>query len=347
MNKNSSDDTKNAIAVHDDLRQTNKTSRNKRLISKWLSIILPLLLGIFLIVYTYNKFSPEQLAEIKSYFRNANYNYIYLSVFIAFLGSASRAYRWKYSLEHMGYKTSFANNFMAVSIGYLMNMTIPRSGEISRALIVKKYNHIPFDKGFGSIVAERIVDMIVLLFFIVLAFFLQFDIVKAFILDKIPLQKLLLFSILALFLFILLVLVFVYSKAKFVLSVKQKIAGLKEGLLSLVHMKKKWAYLFHTAFIWFSYILMFYVSIYVIPETSNISFGAVITSFVVGSIAIAFTNSGFGSYPFLIAKILLFYSISETAGNAFGWIVWTSQMFLLVVLGGLSFLLLPFFNRSK
>ncbi len=92
---------------------------------------------------------------------------------------------------------------------------------------------------------------------------------------------------------------------------------------------------------------MFYIGIYVIPETSNISFGAVITSFVVGSIAIAFTNSGFGSYPFLIAKILVFYNISETAGNAFGWIVWTSQMFLLLFLGGLSFLLLPFFNRSK
>lgn len=347
MNKSSSHNTENANLVHYDLKEITKTSRIKRLTSKWLSIILPLLLGVFLIVYTYNKFSPQQLAEIKSYFRNANYNYIYLSIFIAFLGSASRAYRWKYSLEHMGYKTSFANNFMAVSIGYLMNMTIPRSGEISRALIVKKYDNIPFDKGFGSIVAERIVDMIILLLFIVLAFFLQFDIVKAFILDKIPLQKLLLFSGFVLLAFLFFVLVFMYSKSRFIFTIKQKIEGLREGLMSIVHMKKKWSYLFHTLFIWSSYILMFYIGIFVIPETSNISFGAVITSFVVGSIAIAFTNSGFGSYPFLIAKILLFYSISETAGNAFGWIVWTSQMFLLVVLGGLSFLLLPFFNRSK
>jgi uncharacterized protein (TIRG00374 family) len=319
----------------------------KKQISKWLSILLPLLLGVFLIVYTYNKFTPEQLTEIKSHFKNANYNYIYIAVFIAFLGSASRAYRWKYSLEHMGYKTSFANNLMAVSIGYLMNMTIPRSGEISRALIVKKYNNIPFDKGFGSIIAERIVDMVILLFFIMLAFFLQFNVVKAFILDKIPLQKLFIFAGFGFLLFIACLLVFIYSKSRLVLTLKQKISGLKEGLLSLVHMKKKWAYLFHTVFIWFSYILMFYISIFVIPETSHISFGAVISSFVVGSLAIAFTNSGFGSYPFLIAKILLFYNITETAGNAFGWIVWTSQMFLLVFLGVLSFLLLPFFNRSK
>ena len=85
----------------------------------------------------------------------------------------------------------------------------------------------------------------------------------------------------------------------------------------------------------------------VISETSTLPLGAVITSFIVGSVAIAFTNSGFGSYPFLMAKILLFYNISETAGSAFGWIIWTSQMLLLVFLGALSFLLLPILNRSK
>jgi uncharacterized protein (TIRG00374 family) len=319
----------------------------KQQIGKWLAILLPLALGVFLIVYSYNKFSAEEIAEIKSHFKNANYNFIYLSVFIAFLGSAARAYRWKYSLEHMGYTTSFANNFMAVSIGYLMNLTIPRSGEISRALIVKKYNNIPFDKGFGSILAERIIDMIILCFFIGLAFLLQFDIVKAFIIDKIPVQKLLVLVSVCLLFGILFLLLYLYSKAKIIITLKQKIAGLKEGLLSLVHMKKKWSYLFYTLAIWFSYILMFYISIFVIPETSTITLGAVITSFVIGSLAIAFTNSGFGSYPFLIAKILLFYNISETAGNAFGWIIWTSQMLLLVFLGGISFLMLPLFNRSK
>ena len=319
----------------------------KQQIGKWLAIVLPLALGVFLIVYSYNKFSAEEIAEIKSHFKNANYNFIYLSIFIAFLGSAARAYRWKYSLEHMGYTTSFANNFMAVSIGYLMNLTIPRSGEISRALIVKKYNNIPFDKGFGSILAERIIDMIILCFFIGLAFLLQFDIVKAFIIDKIPVQKLIVLMSVCLLFGILFILLYLYSKAKIIITLKQKIAGLKEGLLSLVHMKKKWSYLFYTLAIWFSYILMFYISIFVIPETSTITLGAVITSFVIGSLAIAFTNSGFGSYPFLIAKILLFYNISETAGNAFGWIIWTSQMLLLVFLGGISFLMLPLFNRSK
>ena len=266
---------------------------------------------------------------------------------MAFLGNASRAYRWKFALEHMGYTTSFYNNFMAVNIGYLLNLTVPKSGEISRAVILKKYENVPFDKGFGSIVAERIIDMIVLLFFVMAAVFLQFDIVKTFILDKIPLKKLVVLIVLFVLVFVVLLRTYLYSKKKWVLKLKEKVSGLKEGFLSILHIKKKWSYFFHTSFIWFSYLFTFYITLFVIPQTSNLSIGAIMTAFVVGSVAISFTNSGLGSYPFLISKILLFYSISETAGNAFGWIVWSSQMLLVLALGLLSFLFLPILNRNK
>lgn len=319
----------------------------KQRAGKWLSVLLPILLGVYLIMHTYQKFTADQIEEIKGYFKNANYSYIVIAAIISVLGNASRAYRWKFSLEQMGYQSSFSNNFMAVNIGYLLNLTVPKSGEISRALIVKKYDKIPFDKGFGSIVAERIIDMVVLLFFMLLAFFMQFKIVKAFILDKIAMQKLVIYGTLALVIGIILLLVYFYSRLPLILKFKEKISGLKEGLFSIIHMKKKWAYFFHTVFIWFSYISMFYITIFALPETSSLGIGAVVTSFVVGSIAIAFTNSGFGSYPFLISKILLFYSITETVGNAFGWIVWTSQMVVVLILGLLSFLLLPVFNRTK
>lgn len=339
---------KSNVLAADEITELNSFSQYiRKQIGKWLSIVLPIALGFFLIFYTYNKFTPEQLAEINSYFKNANYYYLYLAAGIAVIGNASRAYRWKFALEHMGYQSSFRNNFMAISIGYVLNLTVPKSGEVSRALIVKKYDNIPFDKGFGSIVAERIVDLAVLLLFMVIAVFLQFEIVKTFILDKIPLQKLLLLFFVFALVLIICYLIYRYSKSSYITSIKEKITGLKEGVFSIVYMKKKAAYFFHTAVIWLSYLLMFYVVFFVFPETSNLSFSAVITSFVVGSIAIAFTNSGFGSYPFLISKILLVYSIAETTGNAFGWIVWTSQMLVVLTLGFLSFLYLPVFNRKK
>lgn len=319
----------------------------KKIVYKWLSILLPILLGVFLTLYSYNQFTVDQLLEIKSYFKNANYNIVFLAIIIAFIGNAARAYRWKYMLNHLGYNSTFANNFMAVNIGYLLNIAIPKSGEVSRALIVKKYNNIPFDKGFGTIIAERIIDMIVLLFIMLIAFLMQFQIIKQFILDKISLQNLIIFSSIGIIGLITFFSIYKYSKLKIVSLFKEKISGLKEGLLSIVHMKTKWEYFFYTIIIWGSYIIMFYTAIFVIPETSHLTIGAVIISFVVGSIAIAFTNSGFGSYPFLISKVLIFYSVAETAGNAFGWIIWTSQMFLVLFLGLLSFLLLPIINKSK
>ncbi|WP_396144421.1 lysylphosphatidylglycerol synthase transmembrane domain-containing protein [Flavobacterium sp.] len=315
-------------------------------LSKWLSIVIPILLGILIIIYQYNKFTDAQIEEIVGYFKNANYYFVILSVMVGFMGNTLRAYRWKYMLDHLGYESNFANNFMAVNIGYLLNLTVPKSGEISRAVIVKKYNNIPFDKGFGTIVAERIIDIFFLLFFMLLAVLLQYNIVKAFILDKIPVQLLTLLFIVGLVSLIIIILVYKYSKIKMILVLKEKISGLKEGLLSVVHMKKKGAYFFQTILIWMSYVLTYVIATMVIPETSTLTIGAIITSFVVGSIAIAFTNSGFGAYPFLTSKILLFYAIAEPAGTAFGWIIWTSQMLLIIFLGVLSFIMLPIVNRK-
>lgn len=319
----------------------------KKKISKWLSILLPLCLGVYLIVYQYNQFTAEQLMEMQGYFKNANYFYIYLSLVIAIFGFASRAYRWKFSIEHMGYTSKFSNNFMAVCIAYFMNLTIPRSGEISRAVVIKKYEKIPFDKAFGTIVAERIVDLVLFFLFVLTAFILQFKVLKNFVFEYIPIEKLILLALIGFAGCVVFLLLWMYSKWKFILFIKEKLAGLTEGMLSIIKMKKKWPFLFHSLFIWFTYVMMFYVAIFALEETSTISLGAIITAFVIGSLAIGFTNSGFGAFPLLIAQIFLLYHIPETVGTAFGWLVWISQTALTIVLGGISFLLLPLLNKNK
>ena len=91
---------------------------------------------------------------------------------------------------------------------------------------------------------------------------------------------------------------------------------------------------------------MFYITIFALPETSNIGLNAVIIGFIFGTLAIGFTNSGFGAYPLLVAQIFVLYGVSDTAGTAFGWLVWTSQTLLTILLGGLSFLFLPLLNRK-
>jgi glycosyltransferase 2 family protein len=319
----------------------------KQQLSKWLSILLPVGLGVFLIVYTYQQFSAEQIDEIKSQFREARYEYIWLSLVFGLITLWSRAYRWQFTLETMGFQTTFANRLMAVIISYFVNMSIPRSGEVSRALILKKYEDVPFDKGFGTIIAERVVDSLFLLSFIFLALVLQFDIVKTFVLDKIPFNTLLIVGITGLVLFVTFLWVLRKTKHSKVIWFKQKISGFTEGLQSITKIKKRGAFLLHSLIIWGGYVLMFYVTIFALPDTAELSFGAVLAAFVVGGLAITLTNSGFGAYPFLISKILLLYGVAETSGNTFGWIVWTAQTLMIVVLGTLSFLLLPLINRNK
>ncbi|MEO8235834.1 MAG: lysylphosphatidylglycerol synthase transmembrane domain-containing protein [Flavobacterium sp.] len=318
----------------------------KKRIGKWLSIGLPLILGIYLIQYKYNEFTHEQIHEIKSYFKNANYFYIYLSLFIALFGFISRAYRWKYAIQHLGYQTHFYNNLMAVCVGYFMNLTIPRSGEFSRALVLKKYENMPFDKAFGTIVAERVVDTLIFLLFVFASLLLQFKVLKGYILEKIPVTNLILLALIGFIGFVVFLLVWFYSKWKIVSTIKEKLSGLIEGMSSILKMENKWQFLFHSLFIWFTYILMFYVTIFALKETSNISFGAVTIAFIFGTLAVGFTNGGFGVYPLIIAEIFMLYGVPDTAGTAFGWLTWASQTVLMIVLGGLSFLFLPLLNRK-
>ncbi|WP_159799903.1 lysylphosphatidylglycerol synthase transmembrane domain-containing protein [Flavobacterium sp. MK4S-17] len=316
-------------------------------VSKIISILLPLLLGVFLIIYTYNSYTAQQIDEIYSYFKNADYTYIYLSLFIGLTGFIARAYRWRYTLEHLGYQSPFTLNFFAVCIGYFMNTTIPRSGEVSRAIVLKNYRDIPFDKGFGTIISERVVDLFILLACMAGTIILQFSTLQDYLSENVPYEKLLFYGCIAGILFLGSMLFYMYSKAAWLQKLKIKVSGLTEGVLSVFKMRSKWPFLLLSLYIWACYIIMFYVTIFALPGTAGLGIGTVAVAFVIGSLAITFTNSGFGVFPFAISAVLALYGIPEEAGTAFGWIVWTSQIGLIIFLGGLSFLLLPLLYRKK
>ncbi|MFT5249556.1 MAG: hypothetical protein ACI93P_001282 [bacterium] len=319
---------------------------NKSLIT-FLKIAIPLGLGVFLIYYSYSKFSPQQLEEISAYFKKADYTFVILSVVFSLLSHISRAYRWSFMLEPLGYKPKLLNNFMAVYVAYIMNIFIPKSGEVSRAVIINKYENVPFDKAFGTIISERVVDVLFLFGFTAIALLLQFVKLSEFLLNVLPINTI--YNIIAVLslLLVLFLLVLKFSKLPIIKKILQFFSGLKEGVLSILKMKKKGSFIFHSFLIWGLYLLSFYIATFALNETSNIAFSTLIITFVVGSFSFAFTNSGFGSYPFFVAGILAIFSIPETVGTAFGWIVWTSNIASIVFFGGLSLLILPFYNKEK
>lgn len=319
---------------------------NKSL-ATFLKIAIPLALGSFLIFYSYSKFTTNQLEEIASYFKETNYTVILFSVLFGIFSHVSRAYRWNFMLEPLGYKPKVLNNFMAVYVAYIMNIFIPRSGEVSRAVVINKYEGVPFDKAFGTIITERVIDMLILFGFTAIAFMLQFEKLSQYLTNILPLYTIYKLIGLLVLLSILLLLFFKFSKSPIIKKILDFFSGLKEGILSVLKMNKKGLYLFHSFLIWGLYLLSFYIATFALKETAGISFSTLIISFVIGSFSFAFTNSGFGTYPFFVASILAIFSIPETVGTAFGWIVWTTQIASIVLFGGLSFLILPLYNKNK
>ena len=320
----------------------------KNQIRKWLTVLVPLIIGISIVYYQFTTLTSEEIEKIKISFQKANYFYIFLSLVIAMIGHWSRAYRWKFALNHLGFYPKFYNSFLTVLVSYFVNLTVPRSGEISRAVLIKKYEEIPFDKAFGTIVAERIIDFLIFLLFVIIGFVFQYETLHQFLVtNNVSFQSIIFFSIAMFVLGIVFLLIWIYAEWSIILKLKKKFEGLLIGMKTVLEMKNKWYYIFHSFFIWFCYLAMFYIAIFALQETSVISFDIIIMGFIFGSLAIGFSNGGLGAYPFSIALIFSLYGISNDVGTAFGWLVWTSQTVLTIFSGILSFLLLPILNRSK
>lgn len=318
----------------------------KRL-SKFLQIFLPLALGIFLIWYFYSKFSEEQWNEMVRQFQKADYFMVVLSVVMSMVSHLVRAHRWGLMLQPLGYQPGMVNKFLAVSVAYFMNLFIPKSGEVSRAVVLKKYEAVPFEKGFGTIISERIVDLVFLMLFTAVAVILEFQQLFDYVNGLIPFQKLVWLLVFAMGLLFAVFLYLKKSTGKISSKIKDFVKGLKEGVFSIFKMNKKGAFIFQSFIIWGLYILSFYTATQALDETSQIGFGITIITFVVGSFTFAFTNSGVGYYPLAIAGILFIFGIPETTGSALGWIVWTSNIIYIIISGVLAFLILPVWNKKR
>ncbi len=315
---------------------------------KVLKTALPIGLGVALVAYSYLITSVEDRSQIIKYIREANPLWIALSLGIGFLSHLSRAIRWNYLLEPMGYRPRIRNNLLLVLSAYFANLGIPRSGEVLRATGLSTYEGVPFQKGFGTIVTERVIDVIMLLLVILIALFSQTKIIRGFLdesgfglgasIGAILIGVAGMFAVLA---------ILRKSSNPFFLKIRDFLRGMLEGIMSIFHMKHKWAFIGHTVFIWTCYVVMFWVIKYTIPETISLSFGQLLVAFVAGAFAMSATNGGIGIYPIAVSKAIALFGISSVSGDAFGWIMWIAQTLMVVLFGTISFLLLPLWNRDK
>ncbi len=309
---------------------------------------MPLGIGFLFIYLSISNTTAEDRATIYSSIKDAHYGYIFISLVMGLLSHFSRAYRWNFMLHPLGYRPRLINNILAIFITYIANLGVPRSGELFRATVMQTYEGIPFEKSFGTIIAERAIDLLMLLLTIGLALSLESDMIYSLLeekaIDPWSLAAVLLIGGGAFY--------FIFQQIKktqhpVAVKIIALFYGLSEGFLTIVRMEKKWAYLFHTLFIWVMYIAMFYMIKFSLPETYSLGFEPLLIGFIVGALAISATNGGIGIYPFSVSLVLISYGISKEASLAFGWIMWTAQTVMVLLFGSISFLLLPLVNQKK
>jgi len=301
------------------------------------------------------------MEKIWTDFTSANF-FILLVVIIAFMiSNASRAIRWQMMLKSMGFKTKFPNAIGAIMAAYLTNLGVPRSGEIVRAGIISKYEHIPLEKAIGTVVLDRIVDVISLLIVIFLAFVLSFDHMSGYFEKNFNLmtniQQLVYNPVFIASLMILGLIVaggfYVYRERIFNSSLGKKVAnilkGFMDGIYSIFKLEKPWWFLFHSVIIWLMYFLMTYFCFFAYEPTSHLGPIAGLVVFVFGSLGVVFpAPGGMGSYQFLVGESLGFFNVNAADAFSFSNIVFFAvQLFCNILFGILAFILLPIYNKDE
>lgn len=319
---------------------------------KTLKFISFFLLGIFLFWLV---IKDQDINQIKSILSNdVNYFWIVVSLFLGLISHISRTIRWKLMIESIGYKPGMLNTFFAVMIGYLMNLVIPRMGEISRCGVLTKYEEIPFTKLVGTVVLERLIDILMLLILLLMVIFTQFGQMLEFLknnpgvkenLEKVIYSPYLIIGIIVCFV------IFWVSRHKIrqsslIKKMMRFISQFEDGLQSIRKMKKKGAFIFHSVLIWVMYYLMLYCVFFSFEFTSNLTPLAGLTVFVFGSFGmVAPVQGGIGPYEFMVSQGLALYGVQLQDGVSFAILAHFSTLIMLLILGLISLIILPFINE--
>lgn len=318
-----------------------------------LKIVLPLGLGVFLIYLFYRGLKPKDIADMKNAVANANYWWLLLSVSFTMISQTIRSFRWKALIKATGNEITALRAFNAISVNYIVNLGLPRAGELARCGVLTTYNDIPINKSIGTVVNERISDLIMLLIVGILAFFLQYQIFIDFYNTQLAKQYQPLLNWFENHLILTISVSIVIGMAGLFLlrwMLKSKndaesklgkiIQGFKEGILSIFKLEKPILFILQTIAIWLCYFLMTYFAFKTISQGHILGFDAALSLLFFGTIGFLITPGGIGTYPWIAGLLLSLYGLEVHLGSTMGWILWVGQTTLIILTGLMAFLIL-------
>ena len=323
---------------------------------KFLKIGFFFLLGIALIWWSLHQIPAEEWTKFTLALKQSKLWSVFPVFIILGLSHFLRALRWRLIMEPLGYRPSIANTYLAVLIGYLANLAIPRLGEVLKCTLLAKYEKVPAEKIVGTIVAERAFDVISLGIVFLLALGLQFNVIEAG-WNQLKSQtsapvidanegnwKMYLLVGIGM---VLIVLFFILRKRipTILASIKKIISGIWEGVMSATKLKQHNLFFLYSFGIWFLYLLATYVGLHATAGTES-SFATAISCLAYASIGMILTPGGIGAYAYFMAKVLELNGVDYTLGLANGTLQWFSQFLIVIVLGGISLIILPIIDKK-
>jgi len=322
----------------------------KKILVTLLKYIIGFGIGGFLIWWSLHNLKGKDLTDLKSALLRARF-WLMFPVFGILLSSHYfRALRWKQTLLPMGYNPPAFHLLCSILVGYIGNQLIPRAGELLRCTVIARKDKIPVEKLIGTIILERVIDLICLGILCVIIFFAQYDHIQLYA-DEI-LQKTTadvegngsgrwIKAGVILLVFVLLIFILrSFRKTKGGKVISKLLKGMWEGLQSIRKVKNKLLFFAYTILIWACYILSTWIGCYALEETAGLNFATATTLLVFGTFGIIIAPGGLGAYPIAIQKTLGFYNIDSNIGLAVGWLLWLAQFIFTIVFGTLGYIAL-------
>ena len=326
----------------------------KKILSNILKIVLPLLIAGGILYYMYRDFD---FAEAKHIFlHEMNIWWLLATLIPITLSHVMRGLRWLITLEPLGYRPKAADSIDSIFIAYASNILIPRVGEVSRCAVLTKYDGVPFSKALGTLVAERLVDMLLVVLFVCTVLVTQMGVFASFFAETGTNED----TLVALFtspktylvsigaVATIVVLWLVLRKTAFYAKMMKQVRNFVDGLLSLRTMRRKGLFLFYTIGIWVCYFLEFYLAFFCFPFSAELGMVKAMVIFAAISLAIIIpTPNGAGPWHFVVISMMTLFGVSQTDASSFALIVHTFQTLGVIVLGAYGWVALQVRNKKR
>jgi len=349
------------------MNKFNQSEKKSRL-STIIQLIVFVGLGVFFIWLSLHSLSKEDVRMIYDSMAVVNNPFSWcmlgLTALMAIMADVARAERMRIQLQSMGHKVRRPMAFYSVMVCYLANLALPRLGEVLRCSFLQRFERVPFQKSLGAVLTERAVDVLCWIVMLLVAIGMNTGMLNQLVIDENSNMTIGMWmeqkglSVLGNY-FIYLLLAFIalfvlvgyltrkwWMKSAFMMKIWEFLRGIWQGFISIKNLPKPGLYILWTALMWVFYLMGNYLCLYAFPFLNGSSLGAAFTVLTFSTIAFMVSQGGLGSYPLIVAGILMIYGATYTQGLAAGWIGWILQQVVVIIFGFASLIIASFYKKT-